>query len=104
MTDKIPTIKEIENEFDELKAEYMIGGFISETEERFCEAVKYLIEKKITEMLEGLKMKEREVRYEELDTGIGIDRLEYSGQDGEHGYNQAVRELNQNINKLLGRK
>jgi hypothetical protein len=37
----------------------------------------------------GEKMK-KEIRYEELDTGIGIDRLEYDGQENEKGYNQGI--------------
>ena len=43
--------------------------------------------KELQEKIEGMK---KEIRFEELDTGIGIDRLEYDGQEEEHGFNEAI--------------
>ena len=45
---------------------------------------------KLKEIAEGLKS---EIRYEELDTGIGIDRLEFAGQELEKNRNQALSDL-----------
>ena len=53
--------------------------------------------KSLVEEVEGMK---KEIRYEELDTGIGIDRLEYDGQEKEHAFNYAL----QDVIKLLERK
>ena len=44
----------------------------------------------LKEKVEGMK---KEIRYEELDTRIGIDRLEYDGQEKEHAYNQALSDI-----------
>ena len=46
--------------------------------------------KSLVEEVEGMK---KEIRYEELDTGIGIDRLEYDGQEKEHAFNYALQDV-----------
>ena len=53
----------------------------------------------ISSLLDGLKMEEAEIRYEELDTGIGINKLEYDTEDNHEarGWNKAVKEFNDKI-------
>ena len=69
---------------------------LSDIIERAVKSEKEELLKSLVEEVEGMK---KEIRYEELDTGIGIDRLEYDGQEKEHAFNYAL----QDVIKLLER-
>jgi hypothetical protein len=47
----------------------------------------------IRSVIEGVLPEKKQIRYEELDTGVGIDKLEYDGQDREHGFNSCLTEI-----------
>jgi len=51
------------------------------------------------EILENLP-KEKEIEYAELDTGIGIDKLEYDGQEENHGFNSCLKQIRSIINLI----
>ena len=56
----------------------------------------------IQDFIRATEVEEKEIRFEDLDTGIGIDHLEYGGQETEKGWNAALSAQKEKIKHYLG--
>lgn len=52
-------------------------------------------------VIEEMGEMKKEIRTEEIDTGIGIDELEYDGQDGKKAYNLALSDLKAKLQQAI---
>lgn len=76
---------------------YEYDGIIDNQEEIITDSILSLFKQAIEEA----KPKDKEIRYEEIDTGIGIDRLEYDGQEKEHSYNKGISDYHSALMEKL---
>ena len=81
----------IDDDWDCQLYKYMPQGLVKANDDvKSFISQHYLLKTEVKKQIEGMK---KEIRYEEIDTGIGIDKVEYDGQEKEHSYNKALSDL-----------